>query len=86
MSILPDSLVSTEWLQQHLGMDNLTVVDIRGFVKSRPVGTSGQQVADYLPATDDYLAGHIPGAVFVDWTTDITDPNDPVPAQLAPPE
>ncbi|HQY31857.1 MAG TPA: rhodanese-like domain-containing protein, partial [Thermomicrobiales bacterium] len=86
MSILPDSLVSTEWLQQHLGMDNLTVVDIRGFVKSRPVGTSGQQVADYLPATDDYLAGHIPGAVFVDWTTDIADPNDPVPAQLAPPE
>ncbi|HRA47607.1 MAG TPA: sulfurtransferase, partial [Thermomicrobiales bacterium] len=33
-----------------------------------------------------YLAGHIPGAVFVDWTTDIADPNDPVPAQLAPPE
>ncbi|MBD0253852.1 MAG: sulfurtransferase, partial [Rubrobacter sp.] len=29
---------------------------------------------------------HIPGAVYVDWTRDITDPDDPVPAQIAPPE
>jgi thiosulfate/3-mercaptopyruvate sulfurtransferase len=85
MTHLPDSLVSTEWLQSHLGTDGLAIIDIRGYVKSRDVG-NGQQLADYLPATDEYLAGHIPGAVFVDWTTDITDPNDPVPAQLASPE
>jgi len=86
MSILPDSLVSTEWLQNHLGTDGLVVVDIRGFVKSTAAGDSGQQVAAYLPATAEYAESHIPGAVFVDWTTDITDPDDPVPAQLAPPE
>jgi thiosulfate/3-mercaptopyruvate sulfurtransferase len=85
MTQLPDTLVSTEWLQTHLGSDGLSIIDIRGYVKSRDVG-KGQQLADYLPATEEYLAGHIPGAVFVDWTTDITDPNDPVPAQLASPD
>ncbi|HLV81453.1 MAG TPA: sulfurtransferase, partial [Chthonomonadaceae bacterium] len=29
---------------------------------------------------------HIPGAVYLDWTRDIVDENDPVPAQVAPPE
>ena len=29
---------------------------------------------------------HIPGAVYVDWTGDITDPDDPVPAQVATPD
>jgi thiosulfate/3-mercaptopyruvate sulfurtransferase len=28
----------------------------------------------------------MPGAVYVDWTRDIVDPDDPVPAQLAPPD
>jgi thiosulfate/3-mercaptopyruvate sulfurtransferase len=86
MSILPDSLVSTDWLLHHLGTDNLRVIDIRGYVKSYPIGDAGQYKADYLPATNEYLEGHIPGAVFVDWTTDITDPGDEVKAQLAPPE
>ena len=81
---LEGSLVSTEWLQRHLGSDGLVVVDIRGYVKSRDLG-GGQQVADYLPAVDEYLVGHIPGAVFIDWTVDITDPDDEVKAQIAPP-
>ena len=29
---------------------------------------------------------HIPGAVYIDWTRDIVDLDDPVPAQVAPPE
>ncbi len=86
MTLLTGSLVTTDWLQHHLGSDGLMVIDIRGYVKSKPVGDTGQQLADYLPATDEYLAGHIPGAVFIDWTTDITDPDDPVKAQLAPPD
>ncbi len=82
---LESSLVSTEWLQHNLGSNGLAIVDIRGYVKSRDVG-GGQQLADYVPATDEYLAGHIPGAVFVDWTVDITDPDDNVKAQIAPPQ
>jgi thiosulfate/3-mercaptopyruvate sulfurtransferase len=82
---LPDSLVSTDWLQHHLGVDGLMVADIRGYVKSRDLG-GGRQEADYIPALGEYLSAHIPGAVYIDWTEDITDPDDPIKVQIAPPE
>ena len=31
----------------------------------------------------EYAAGHIPGAVFVDWERDFVDADDPVPIQIA---
>lgn len=33
-----------------------------------------------------YAAGHIPGAVYLSWLRDLSDPADPVEGQLAPPE
>ena len=80
-----DSLAQTEWLAEHLDDPTLRIVDIRGYVKKRDLG-NGRQEADYLPARDEYDEAHLPGAVYVDWTRDITDPDDPVPAQVAPPE
>ena len=59
--------------------DALCVLDVRGLV--RPPGSKPR----YLPKRDEYDAGHIPGAVFVDWTRDIVDPDDPVPVQIAGP-
>src|SRR5262245_28734701 len=32
-----------------------------------------------------YEQSHIPGAVYLDWLEDISDPDDPVAGQLAPP-
>ena len=84
-SVLPDELVATDWLAEHLGASGLRVVDIRGYVKTADLG-NGRQRADYVAARDEYDAGHIPGAVFVDWTLDIVDPDNPVKAQIAPPE
>ena len=81
----PGTLVKTDWLAAHLGHQQLRIVDMRGYVKTSLLG-DGKQRAEYTGARDEYDAGHIPGAVFVDWTSDITDPDDPVPAQLAPPE
>ena len=81
----PDSLVTTGWLADHLEQENLRVVDIRGYVKKTDLG-GGRQRADYLAAREEYDEAHVPGAVYVDWTRDITDPDDPVPAQVAPPE
>jgi thiosulfate/3-mercaptopyruvate sulfurtransferase len=78
-------IVTTEWLAQHLGDPDIRVVDIRGYVVTRPVGP-GVEEADYRGAREEYLAAHIPGAIYVDWTRDIVDPDDPVPAQIAPPE
>lgn len=81
----PGTLVDTAWLAAHLGHPALRIIDMRGYVKTTPLG-NGQQRADYLGAREEYAAGHIPGAVYVDWTTDIIDPDDPIPAQLATPE
>ena len=78
-------VVSTEWLEAHLNEPNVRVVDIRGYVATRPV-EPGVEAATYRGAPEEYEAGHIPGAVFVDWTADIVDLDDPVPAQLAGPE
>ena len=84
-SILPDSLVSTDWLAEHLDHPGLRLVDIRGYVKSADLG-GGKQSADYVGARDEYDAGHLPGATYVDWTIDIIDPDNPVKVQIAPPE
>ena len=80
----PDALVTTGWLADHLEDENLRVVDIRGYVKKTDLG-GGRQRADYLAAREEYDEAHVPGAVYVDWTRDITDLEDPVPAQVAPP-
>ncbi|MEA2524764.1 MAG: thiosulfate/3-mercaptopyruvate sulfurtransferase [Thermomicrobiales bacterium] len=84
-TILPGSLVSTDWLASHLHKPGLRIVDIRGYVKSWDVG-GGKQESEYIGARDEYDAGHIPGSVYVDWTTDIVDPDNPVKVQIAPPE
>ena len=80
-----DTLVSTDWLAEHLDDPNLRIVDIRGYVKKRDVG-NGRQEAEYLAARDEYDEAHIPGAVYIDWIRDITDHEDPVPVQIAPPD
>ena len=84
-SLLPASLVSTAWLAAHLHTPGLAVVDIRGYVKATPIG-GGKESAEYLAARDEYDADHIPGSVYVDWTRDIVDTDDPVPTQIAPPD
>jgi thiosulfate/3-mercaptopyruvate sulfurtransferase len=73
-------LVSTEWLAAHLGDQDLRVVDVRG--KVLPPGNTPR----YVSKRADYDAGHVPGAVFVDWTRDIVDQADPVPVQVATPQ
>jgi thiosulfate/3-mercaptopyruvate sulfurtransferase len=79
--ILPEGVVvSTEWLAAHLLEPDVRIVDIRG--KVLPPGSSPR----YLPKRAEYQVAHIPGAVFVDWTRDIVDLEDPVPAQIARPD
>jgi thiosulfate/3-mercaptopyruvate sulfurtransferase len=65
-----DSLVSTNWLAQHLGEPDLVVLD----------------ASSHLPdakrdALAEFTAGHIPGARFLDLST-LTDPDSPVPAAV----
>jgi thiosulfate/3-mercaptopyruvate sulfurtransferase len=56
----PELLASTEWLAEQLGRPDVRIVDVRW----RPDGT-GQSVFD---------AGHLPGATYVDWRTELSAP------------
>lgn len=78
-------LVETSWLAEHLHDPHLRVVDMRGYVRTvnRP---DGGQDAQYVGAREEYGQGHIPGALYIDWSSDIVDPNEEVEAQIAQPE
>jgi thiosulfate/3-mercaptopyruvate sulfurtransferase len=82
--ILPDDLVTAEWLAEHLSDPRVRVVDMRGYVRTEDKG-GGRQAATYTGARDEFLDAHIPGAVYIDWTTDIVDHAGDVKAQIAPP-
>jgi thiosulfate/3-mercaptopyruvate sulfurtransferase len=77
-------VVSTDWLAKHLDDDAVRVVDMRGYVTTQAI-SPGVEHAEYRGARDEYLAAHIPGATYIDWTADIIDPDDPVPVQVAAP-
>lgn len=75
-------LVETSWLAEHLHDPHLRIVDMRGYV--RAVERDGVQDALYVGARDEYEQGHIPGALYIDWSSDIVDPDATVEAQIAP--
>jgi len=60
-------LVSTQWLESHLGTKGLCVIDV-SIVVERPV--DGRVV--FRPGQDEYTARHIPGAVFLDLQQDLS--------------
>lgn len=74
-------LVSTDWLAAHLTDDNIRIIDIRGHVLP-----ADKPIPHYFNHRADYEVAHIPGAVFIDWVEQITDPDDPRHAQIAKPE
>jgi thiosulfate/3-mercaptopyruvate sulfurtransferase len=55
----PEFLATTEWLAEQLGRPGLRVLDLRW----RPDGS----------AAAVHAVGHIPGAVRIDWRTDLTE-------------
>jgi thiosulfate/3-mercaptopyruvate sulfurtransferase len=58
----PELLASTEWLGDQLSRPELRILDVRW----RPDG-SGRAA---------HATGHIPGAVHLDWRTELIDPSD----------
>jgi thiosulfate/3-mercaptopyruvate sulfurtransferase len=75
-------LVETSWLAEHQHDPHLRIVDMRGYV--REVERDGVQDALYVGARDEYEQGHIPSALYIDWSSDIVDPDATVEAQIAP--
>jgi len=77
-------LVETSWLANHLNDPHIRIVDMRGYV--RTVEHDGVQDALYVGALDEYEREHIPGALYIDWSSDIIDPDDSIEAQIAQPD
>lgn len=77
-------LVETDWLAHQMAANtpNLRIVDMRGYVRTI-TDAEGVQTAAYVGALEEYAVSHIPGAIYLDWTRDIVDENDPVTAQVA---
>ena len=55
-------VVSTEWLAAEVGAPDLRLVDVRWYLDAPPRGRA------------EYLAGHLPGAVFLDVEHDLSAP------------
>ncbi len=68
----PELLATPDWLAEQAGRPDLRIVDVRW----RPDG-SGAQV---------HAVGHIPGAVHLDWVTDLSEREGGGVVQLAGPE
>ncbi len=68
-------LVSAQWLADHLGADDLVVVDASVISYTLPNGKPGS-----LSGHEQYIAeGHIPGAVFADLIEEFSDPDGRFP-------
>ena len=59
----PDLLATPEWLADQLSRPDLRILDVRW----RPDGT----------AAETFAAGHLPGAAYLDWRTELMEPDDP---------
>ena len=72
---LPSPVVSTQWLADHLGADQLVVVDATVLPYTQPSGRAG-----YLSGHESYLLnGHLPGAVFADVIDELSDTSAALP-------
>lgn len=64
-------LCDPDWVDAHLGDPGVVIVDLRW----DEVGAGRSR----------YEGGHIPGAVYLDWATDLVDPSHPIAFMIAPP-
>ncbi len=67
-------LVTTDWLAKEIGASDLRIVEANAFAED--IGRS---------AAEEYLAGHIPGAIFMDMA-ELVDTNSTLPNTVPPTE
>jgi len=78
---LPDTLVSAEWLYQHIDDDNLVLLDCS--VSTIPEEGGGFHNVSARP---DYETGHLPNAGFADLKGELCDSSSDIEFSLPTPE
>ncbi len=76
-----DSLVTAEWLSEHLNDPDLVVIDCSVLI--RPDGKGGFSA---VSGRSKYEEGHIPTAAFADLTGDLSDSESPLQFAVPSPE
>jgi len=76
-----DSLVSAEWLREHLDDPDLVVIDATVLIEA---DGSGNLLS--MNGRESYEAGHIPKAVFADLLGDLSDTDNPMEFSVPSPE
>jgi thiosulfate/3-mercaptopyruvate sulfurtransferase len=76
-----DTVVTADWLEQHLGDPDLVVLDCHVLVEQAEDGG-----LDNLSGRPSYEAGHIPGAGFADLMGDLSDSESPYHMAFPTPE
>jgi len=65
-------LVETDWLEDHLDDPNIRILECTTFLKSSEDGY-------YMESgLEEWKKGHIPGSVFADLSTDLSDQDNPI--------
>ncbi len=77
-----DTLVSTDWLAQHLGEADLVVLDCTVYLKA----AEGMPAYRSVSGREDFEAAHIPGARFADLIADLCDAANPLRFAVPAPE
>ena len=80
ISSMPSPLVETDWLAENLESGDLHVIDCS--VVMRPLADGGYT---FTGAAEEYAAGHIPGAVFADVLSELSDADSALPMMLPKP-
>jgi len=75
----PEALATTEWLAAHLDDPSVRIVDMRYYVRAVSGGSFRA-----VSGREAYQQGHIPGAGFVDFASDLTEPEDVLLNILSP--
>ena len=78
--MIPSQLVSTAWLANNLDAPNLRILDCSVVMR-----TSADGSYSFVPGREEYAAGHVPGAVFVDVLGELADKRTPLPMMMPAP-
>ena len=76
---VPSPLVETAWLADQLGAPDLRILDCSVVRKDNPDGSYG-----FAPGKESWEKGHIPGSIFVDVLSELSDPNAATSLMMPP--